>query len=537
MLKQIADEIVPRAANFVHTYGKDHSLSEILALEGFFPLFGMPVRNATLIHENPNGSKNARQFPLEKGKIDRSLDIAISEFAPGCELVKDKQIIHCVGVAWPEPEFDARGTRWIKSGNPKNPKPMMVCRNCQTISFQDRLICEGCATAGERLHRYTSWTPPAFVADFAGSRLYDGNVDKSSKQVLAFPSGLDLDHPESTSESEQYRTSSYPGTLIRTNTNNFEGYNFTKITAPGLRGLFLEDGVAVAETSHWREPRYLSTQTDHVALTTERKTDILLVRANKWPIHFSHSGLSNKYKVQAAWASLAEILGKAIILREDIEPSEISVGIRYECDDSNTSVRRDLWSVFIADNLDNGAGYSSNYATKKSFEELLDYASTRIRGNLLKKTHRERCFSSCPDCLRHYGNRFGHAQLDWRLGLDLLDMLCGHEPSLAMVEEHWSQLAGTRAKRRLEDSGLPGLVAEAVGDYNLLRLSHESKSYGIVPIHPLANFDFFKIDELRDELSEQSGLPIKFCCPYELERQPLAQIQEIREFVKQRQSN
>lgn len=52
--------------------------------------------------------------------------------------------------------------------------------------------------------------------------------------------------------------------------------------------------------------------------------------------------MDTRYKVQAAWASLAEILGKAIIYREDIEPSEISVGIRYEPGDSNVGTRRDL---------------------------------------------------------------------------------------------------------------------------------------------------------------------------------------------------
>ena len=169
---------------------------------------------------------------------------------------------------------------------------------------------------------------------------------------------------------------------------------------------------------------------------------------------------------------MAEILGKAIVFREDIEPTEISVGIRYEpIEDPVFGTKTDLWAVFIADNLDNGAGYSSNYSTEASFEALLDYASSRIGLSLATDRHSHSCFSSCYDCLRHYGNRFSHCQLDWRLGIDLLAILNGNEPTLAMKENHWSAVVNTRIKRRLEEFGFQNVKMDRVGDYSVARIN------------------------------------------------------------------
>ena len=47
--------------------------------------------------------------------------------------------------------------------------------------------------------------------------------------------------------------------------------------------------------------------------------------------------------------------------------------------------------------------------------------------------HHAACASSCLDCLRSYDNRRLHGALDWRLALDMLDLLAGerarHHPA------------------------------------------------------------------------------------------------------------
>ena len=529
---QLVDDIFPQLDTFAERYGSEYSISEILALEGFFPLFGMPVRNTMLIHDDPNREPNESKFPIERGIIDRSMDIAISEFSPESELIKDKKIYRCVGVAWPEATISKSGKTWIKSSNPKNPKPQTVCRNCNTIAFVEADICERCGTAGERFLKLTSWSPSAFVADFR-SKPYDSHIARNPKAVNTFP--IELEEQGSKSSAKNYIVSSYDGTLVNTNTNNYNGYNFQRINSSILKGFYLEESLRQArkplETNRWLDQEVGGEIIRGVSLTSERKTDILLVQTSEWPMRFNCNDQRNSYKVRAAWLSLAEILGKAIIYFEDIEPSEISVGIRYEpTEDSSTGERSDRWAVFIADNLDNGAGYSSKYSTSKEFEALLDYAAKRLGDDLKSPRHSSKCFGSCYECLRHYENRFSHERLDWRLGLDLLGLLGGREPRLEMSETHWNNIVNGRIRDRLNEFGLKRMELESVQNFKMI--GNRDRGFGIVPLHPLVNRQSVEIVQLADVLSEEAGLRVFFCCSYNLERQPMTEIQQIADEIK-----
>jgi DEAD/DEAH box helicase domain-containing protein len=503
-------------------------------LEGFLPLFGLPVRNAMLLHEDPNFGANGRRWPIEKGKIDRSLDIAIAEFAPDSELTKDKEIIRSVGVAWPERKR-AGADVWINSGPPALPRTLRVCRYCQTIAFDSATTCDRCGSAGDQLLEFTSWSPAAFVADFDGIRAYDGHIDRQPKTVLSFPLGLESSYREAAGGN--YVVSSYPGTLVRTNTNNYAGYAFHRVNSNMLRGFYLAEGLdPPVRTERWLDPATVGEHHVNVALSTERKTDILLVRAKAWPPKWDHSRLPSRYKLRAAWTSAAEILGRAIVLREDIEPTEVSVGTRYEpYEDPLTQQQRELWGVFIADNLDNGAGYSSNYATREAFDELVRFATSRLGADWNAERHAQRCFGSCYECLRHYGNRFSHGALDWRLGLDIIAILQGETLTDALKGGHWKDVVGPRLVRRLVEFGAPSdLEWSVTGEYVVVR--SPAKGVGFVPLHPLVNRELVRVAQLADELSEETGLTIAFCCPYELERQPLSEMQRLSETVRRRRA-
>ena len=126
--------------------------------------------------------------------------------------------------------------------------------------------------------------------------------------------------------------SSNSGTLVKTNTNNFEGFAFRRNSSTrNLQGVYLEEKLIPSlSTSDWQTVSSSSPLLENVVLTTERKTDILIVKPQKWPIWFLDAKDNEKQKVKTAWLSLAEILGKAIVYREDIESNEIDVGIRYQ---------------------------------------------------------------------------------------------------------------------------------------------------------------------------------------------------------------
>src|SRR5206468_10430501 len=68
--------------------------------------------------------------PPEKGVVDRPLDIAISQFAPGSETVKDRLIHTALGVV----HYMPGGTSIVEQPNPLGPpRPIGVCRNCQAV--------------------------------------------------------------------------------------------------------------------------------------------------------------------------------------------------------------------------------------------------------------------------------------------------------------------------------------------------------------------------------------------------------------------
>jgi hypothetical protein len=80
-------------------YGSSYSFTAAVAEEGHLPLFGLPVRSVNFIHKDPNSGDNGARWPIKAGVIDRGEDIALSEFAPDHEIVKDKRVLRSVGVA------------------------------------------------------------------------------------------------------------------------------------------------------------------------------------------------------------------------------------------------------------------------------------------------------------------------------------------------------------------------------------------------------------------------------------------------------
>jgi DEAD/DEAH box helicase domain-containing protein len=73
--------------------GLAHSLAEA----GYFPMYGMPTRVRDLYLEFRKSSEG----DFEWSTIDRDVDLAIYEHAPGAVVVKDKQEHLCAGFTGP----------------------------------------------------------------------------------------------------------------------------------------------------------------------------------------------------------------------------------------------------------------------------------------------------------------------------------------------------------------------------------------------------------------------------------------------------
>ena len=95
--------------------------------------------------------------------------------------------------------------------------------------------------------------------------------------------------------------------------------------------------------------------------------------------------------------------------------------------------------VFLADALENGAGYATHLG--QDIVPLLDRAESLAKELEQHQNAGSTCDSSCYDCLRDYSNSTYHPLLDWRLGVDLLRLLRGRDLDLEPARALGARLA------------------------------------------------------------------------------------------------
>jgi hypothetical protein len=92
--------------------------------------------------------------------------------------------------------------------------------------------------------------------------------------------------------------------------------------------------------------------------------------------------------------------------------------------------------VFLADRLQNGAGYATYLGRDEVFAGLIEQCAASLT-HLLAHSDGH-CDSACYDCLREYSNMAYHGLLDWRLAIDLVRLARGEAIGL---DGYWQSLA------------------------------------------------------------------------------------------------
>ena len=113
------------------------ALSERLANAGLLPMFGFPTRVRLLYTNWPD---SGYPWPPERGLVDREIDIAISQFAPGSETVKDKAVHTACGVVelMYHKAGDQVGSQDLDSLLPLDPKKT-ICMD-RIVRYTARLL-------------------------------------------------------------------------------------------------------------------------------------------------------------------------------------------------------------------------------------------------------------------------------------------------------------------------------------------------------------------------------------------------------------
>jgi len=432
-------------------------LSERLACAGVLPMFGFPTQVRSLIKGKVEGR-------LEYNTIsDRPLDHAIWSYAPGSEITKDKQVHTACGFV---NKFQI-GSKIVSDPDPLG-QPIAFSRcieaSCGAISLGSDEECGVCAGQAVAFNLYQ---PKGFRTTSA-PRDYDGLRQRGSAisaPVLAFQP--DYQHAMKVGAAEVTLSSEKPIALINDNQGRLyefkNDYDSVVVTTPEL---YRDDSLQ----------RYIKGDVfGEGAIGAVFKTEILslLISGAKTIGNSGYIDVEEQPSGVAALASFAELLKMAAAVYLDIDPTELRVGrVRHSAQECITE------QIFLADTLENGAGYSRRLFDEVRFNEMLSGFYEKVRPKWESTEHAD-CDQSCPDCLRNYGNRWIHKHLDWRLALDLTEAVLGIE----LQPGRWLDSGNALAEGfsgLCQAAGYMTTVSEA-GGLNVVSAANKS----LVLCHPL----------------------------------------------------
>ncbi len=434
-------------------------LSERLATAGVLPMFGFPSQTRSLFMFK-------RDATVEQMVVsDRPLDHAVWAFSPGSEIPKDKQIHVACGF-----EFKRQvGGRVVADNDPLG-APLGFSR-CQEQSCGNIMqgAIEFCDVCGSMASPFDLYQPKGFMTT-ARPRDYDGQRQRGpalSPPVLAFKpdyaAGFDV------GPMKVALTADEPIALV----NDAGGRLFN------FRRKF--DSIIVNDDHLYRDdPPYqdLVGEPEAVgAIGAVFNTDVMTLLLDRLP-GVGYNGVldvANQPAATAALVSFAEFVKLASAVELDVDPSELKVGTqRWRTPSCVTQL------VYVADSLENGAGYTRHICDPQRLHGLLE-RHYEVRRPEWEAADHALCDRSCPDCLRNYHNRFMHAALDWRLALDLAELVLG----LPLDTNRWlgsAQRLGTRFADLCNSHDGKVFVEEAD---SLVAVTRVKQGRSLILSHPL----------------------------------------------------
>lgn len=479
-------------------------LSQRLAEHGLLPMYGFPTQVRYLFTRPPQYSRN---WP-PPGAIDRDLRLAVSEFAIGNEIVLDKLVYTVVGLAG----FRPMGGRQPEPLDGRGPTVSVgLCETCKTIDLHVDAANPVCSECGERDPQHYRVQRMARPTGFRTSWFHDAEPYEGVTQRLSRASSPKLVTPSLGNRhvTGGFRVASGNSEIYSVNDRGGAGFELAAANEPG---------------EGWLDPVTMSSKVragseQHLVLGAMWKTDTVVAQ----PAHKQHDGHSHLLYPQsgprarllsvarrASWTSLGFALRVRAAVTLDIEPRELETGLRMLRDDaSSTAVRAFIPEIFLADAIENGAGFVTWLAEKQHFEELLSMTEQMIHDRWEGRDHG--CEASCPRCLRDFSNLRFHPLLDWRLAADTLEVLLHGAPT----RDRWEGIRAAAIRGVERDFGWEVVDNGPQPVVSTGRRGSGGSDELLVIVHPLADVDTW----LDQTLMTSSG-PAKIFDVFNLDRRP-----------------
>ena len=499
------------------------ALLDALTIKGMVPKYAFPVDVVTISIPNSGPEEDA---PYESqdyySGVSRDLRIAISEYAPGAEIIlgrfPDTYVYTSAAVYDPnERNPDYSPTHYVSE-----------CLGCHAVtsSSGQRSSVSECAVCGSNSIETTpAIRPKGFSVDRAkpdGGRVkYVRQTGRqragfsSYAQLMVGASAFSQGMPCSPYAPKLYAHVHAQGQLLMTNKgptaeDGQSGFRICTRCGRSLKPDETEHRYPAPVPPHRgnsRGPRAVHRCPNRkgeavpISLIHEFTSEVITLAADL-PDTMDAPFMEPSGK--AIWESFGTLIKEAASRVLQIVPEEIQAGIRPVRDRHG----RILGEVFIYDDVPGGAGYAR--AIKDNLDEVIQLALSTGRN-----CRNPQCERACYHCLLSYSNQRVHNLLDRALGADLIEfLLTGAQPTPPQIDH--DALAESIADYV---SGQWKTVDASVPQHRI-PLVFETKhgnQVGIMPIHPLeARPSQIQLEEVH----RNTGVHTAAHTAFDIERRP-----------------
>lgn len=466
-IKEISEWILTKMVDKIDVAVKkksnqDKGLAEYLSEAGFLPMYGMPSDSRNFYHGFDSVFKKVKS-------VDRSSEIAISEFAPGSEKTKDKGKYRVEGLTIPmideandrgqicffDPNGDALSDRYILTyikniGEDDNnikeiiEAPVGVPFHQIKMTDKQRLIVipqayrslqikGNTGTPVENNDKGSSFTQSQiFARDNSSSSAPSNKKTVGNVDISVYEMGLNEDPTvwHVNSNNNRFYTGAYSANGLEMPYGKMANFMFfDKYNTNGRTETSRKD----------QDPQ----NTLDIALGSKKITEMIKLELKTYPSVLNLSlETGNRSAIRAAFYSAAFLLQRALADKLDVQPDEIE--ICEKIDD-----KFEYPSLYLSDTLPNGAGIVSYLYQDGKLEELIrsivsfdsfDANKTSkeksFMQSIISDEHRCNCLTACQKCMLTYSNRGFHHILDWRLGVGLLRLMLNENYDFGFDASH-----------------------------------------------------------------------------------------------------
>lgn len=386
---------------------KPKVLLDVLYEEGIVPTFSFP--------KNVVNTYILDQYGKIRYEVDRGLDIAISEYAPGRSIVVDKQTYQIGGFYYPGSERRrGKNTRSPARGYIEDPnylKTVLSCSECGWFGLATENLrpCPFCGNTKLKLDRkmLRPWGyGPKDGKSISEAQLQEEYTSAQQPLYSTLPNSKDM-HELPGCEHIRMASRTNQRIIIQNKGQANRGFMVCCDCGAAMPGDDKKalDKVERPYISPYSRGKCRHTDLVNVDLGYDFVTDMLVLEfaldKNRIFVSREHNPWLNR-----GAQSLAEALRLVASNHLDVEFSELVTGYRLRGNPPGTFV-----DIYLYDSLSSGAGYA--VSVEGEIDVLLEQVEELLKGCT--------CDSACYNCLKHRQNQFVHGLLDRFAGLELLE--------------------------------------------------------------------------------------------------------------------